>query len=154
MHSLWVRDIHSALACVQSAASSMATSKCSAHVAQVVGWAWQGMETHSSAGAGMFSMSLAVVLLSFEAGAELPFAAAWLPFARVPPLAAAWGALKSFTAMYSSRILHAILAFWLQQRTQAFSQETTSFGSEVSAEICSLRPNGAYLASSRGTFWP
>ena len=91
------------------------------HIEQVVRWAWQGMGTHSSAGAGMFSMSFAVVL--FEAGAALPLAAAWLPFARAPPLAAAWGALKSLTAMYSSLILQAIFVFWLQQRMQVFSKQ-------------------------------
>ena len=49
----------------------------------------QEWQTHSSAGAGMLSMSLAVVLLSFEAGAALPLAAAALPLARAPPFAAA-----------------------------------------------------------------
>ena len=57
----------------------------------------------------MLSMSFAVVLLSFAPGALLPVAAS--PFARPPGLAAAWGALKSLTAIYSSRILQAILAF-------------------------------------------
>ncbi len=63
-----------------------------------------------SAGAGMLSMSLAVVLFAIGAadGAAAPFAAAAEPPFAAANLALASGALMDFSAAYSSRILHAI----------------------------------------------
>ena len=82
-----------------------------------------GAGAHWSAGVGIVSMSLAVVLLAPPAsGAAAPLGAAAppAPAAAAPPAlpaadaAARSGTLKSFTARYSSRILHAIFARWLR----------------------------------------
>ena len=86
--------------------------------------------THVSAGAGMLSMSLAVVLLAIAAadGAAAPFAP--LAEAAEPPaadLVLVSGTLKSFTAAYSSRILHAIFTRWLHDTHAMVSHHRAPF---------------------------